>query len=364
MTDPYSLNYIPCSKISAEQVLAYLCFRLDPDNPLNLVLDTSWGELSLDLIPALSSMSGLLGTMRIGMHQNAWGIELDRGRNGYSFVTIEALNRILPMNKFGDVVATPEIADGEVYKYNSTDFEPYALKSALDTLEQQLQDMQGRYEAISKLPSLDAILARISALKKRLGILDEEDWGEIEYIDDNGETNTYVFQSNADFREAGKTNQFGLSPNFNFAALTIPKAWMTKLRIGKSVTEIPANYLTLDMNAPSDTIHTYTVELPSTLQKIGNSFGSTNLRITGPLVVPASVTAIGDRFLWQVSAFTGPITVETNTLPINVNINEDLTAFNSNNPAYIQGITLTGTYAQTWKAAMPDIPNKRKLIVQ
>lgn len=178
MTDPYELNYIPCSKVPAERVLAYLCFRLDNSK---LILDTSWGELGIDLTPAFAGASGLLGTMQIGEYNSTIGIELDMGKNGYSFVPASGLNRILSMQYLHNVDTTAPIAGGDVYLFNGNgnSFHPYGLSATMQNLQNQLTSLQAQLMKLQALKKevdtqLAQIVQRIKLLIARVEALENK----------------------------------------------------------------------------------------------------------------------------------------------------------------------------------------------
>lgn len=95
---------------------------------------------------------------------------------------------------------------------------------------------------------------------------------------------------------------------------------------------------------------------------IGNNFLAQCDALSSDITLPSTITSIGANFMSYCNNFTGNLICETSTAPTD---NGSLSTFSSTSPIYATGVTLTGTYAQTWKNALPDrnVSPYRKLIV-
>lgn len=119
--------------------------------------------------------------------------------------------------------------------------------------------------------------------------------------------------------------------------------------------------------------------LPSTLTTIGEGFLSTCENLNQPIVIPEGVTSIGQYFMEHcynydsdvtfpstLASIGGGIMVQAYNMTSTVYFNGPATALytpdtvsfvmtNATSPAYVNGITLDGTYAADWKTALPDL---------
>lgn len=94
------------------------------------------------------------------------------------------------------------------------------------------------------------------------------------------------------------------------------------------------------------------ITLPSGLVRIGEFFLDECGSFSQALQIPSSVTSVGTYFMADCRSFTGLLTVDTSAHP------SDTSSLASNgfktDPMVQTGITLSGTYASTWKNALPD----------
>ena len=141
-------NRKDCEKIDANCVNAYVDFKLDPENPTGICLDTSWGGDCLDLtelVKAAETCTSLY--LSPAEDPNCLVYE---GECETFCITGDELARIIPMAKLKDVDQTKAPEDGDVYIYNgdTKKFEAFNLKQYIDNTN---IDMSSIWNAINSL---------------------------------------------------------------------------------------------------------------------------------------------------------------------------------------------------------------------
>lgn len=100
--------------------------------------------------------------------------------------------------------------------------------------------------------------------------------------------------------------------------------------------------------------------VPNGVTGIGSNFMQGCISFGKKLTLPSTVTSVGTSFLGQGYTFT---TLETNTTASPTD-NYSLATYNNGNKTYLEGVTITGTGASAWVAALPNRTSSpyRKLI--
>ena len=148
MTNIDFFNRKDCEKIDANCVNAYVDFKLDPENPTGICLDTSWGGDCLDLteiVKAAETCTSLY--LSPAEDPNCLVYE---GECENFCITGDELARIIPMVKLKDVDQTKTPEDGDIYIYNggTKKFETFNLKQYIDNTN---IDMSSIWNAINSL---------------------------------------------------------------------------------------------------------------------------------------------------------------------------------------------------------------------
>lgn len=114
-----------------------------------------------------------------------------------------------------------------------------------------------------------------------------------------------------------------------------------------------------------------TITLNDGLRVIGNNFLFGCNSFAQTFTIPSGIENLGagynpgTGFMRQCNAFTGPLVCNGPVSAVLPNDNNTLSTTVSTAAIYTTGVTLTGTYAQAWKDALPDRTSSpyRKLIV-
>ena len=145
MTCPVKFpGYQDCDKIDPCDVNAYINISLDPENPTGVILDSSWGEVKLDLLSIVKA-GETVTHLELLPEDNPTLIRYTNEHGEYECITGDELSRIISLQLLKDVDQTTPPSDGDVYVYNSQTnlFEPYDIKTAVTNLNTYL----GRLEA-------------------------------------------------------------------------------------------------------------------------------------------------------------------------------------------------------------------------
>ena len=152
-------GYEECDKLDPKWVDAYVEIKLDPENPTGIILDSSWGEIKLDL-ESIVKAGETVTHLELAPDDNPTVIRYTNEHGEYECISGDELSRIISMHLLKDVDQTQEVGDGDVYMYNSQTnlFEPFDLKSAvgdiniaLGRINTQLIQLSNRISDIEKL---------------------------------------------------------------------------------------------------------------------------------------------------------------------------------------------------------------------
>lgn len=155
-----------CDKLPGAYVDAYAEVKLDPENPTGIILDTTWGEVKLDLKTVVKA-GETVTHLELAPESNPTVIRYKNEAGDYECISGDELSRIISMQLLKDVSQTTPPSDGDVYVYNGVTnlFEPFDLKTALGDLttllnrfNQELTNIKNRLTALeTKLtPPADA----------------------------------------------------------------------------------------------------------------------------------------------------------------------------------------------------------------
>lgn len=168
MTDLVKLpGYEPCEKIDPCEVNAYVSLKLDPENPTGVILDSSWGEVPVDL-KSIVKAGETITRLELAPENNPTVVRYFREDGGIDCITGDDLSRIISMKLLKDVDQSTVPMDGDVYQYDGTTnlFEPFDLKTALSDINTFIGRLQ---QSIVNLQNqITAIDGRVTAIETKL----------------------------------------------------------------------------------------------------------------------------------------------------------------------------------------------------
>lgn len=141
-------NYKDCEKLDGRLVNAYVDAHLNKENPVELDVDTTWGDSVVDLTDAIKAGETVT---RMELGSNA--IEYFSEDGHVDCIYGDDLSRIISMQLLKDVDQGDAITDGDVYIYNgnTNKFEPFnltayinATANTINNLISQVNDLKNR----------------------------------------------------------------------------------------------------------------------------------------------------------------------------------------------------------------------------
>lgn len=143
MTTPIEqFNIKDCEKIDALCVNAYTTLLLDPENPTGVILDTSWGQVKVDL-KSIVKAGETVTHLYLAPVENPEGLCYEKEDGTTDYIPGDELSRIISMRLLKDVDQTVAPVSGDVYMYNENDglFHTYNLQTFIDVTNQHLTNI-------------------------------------------------------------------------------------------------------------------------------------------------------------------------------------------------------------------------------
>lgn len=142
-----------CEKISASCVNAYIDLTYDPENPTGIILDHSWGNTHLDLLPLIKA-----GETVTSLELTATSLKYNREDGKSDCIHGDDLSRIISLTLLKDVDQNIPPKNGDILVYkdgmwytfdfmtwkNNTDIAISNLKARVSILENKVANLEGR----------------------------------------------------------------------------------------------------------------------------------------------------------------------------------------------------------------------------
>ena len=188
-----------CEKIDAKDVAAYFEFKLDDQDPSTLILDNSWGQVSIDLTPAVQDAETLT-SLALSPTENPTSLQYNPERGDPNCITGDELSRIISMHLLKDVDQTTPPSNGSIYVYNDGlfyvfDFNTWQqsvnsqleqLTSDLETANTNITTLENRMNvAEQNITNLQNLLTKPDGVPSNTGVV----WGNINLISDYTNSN-------------------------------------------------------------------------------------------------------------------------------------------------------------------------------
>lgn len=186
MTTPIdSFYHKECSKIDAARCVdAYLKLKLDEENPVNLILESSWETTEVDLTDAIKAGETLTHLFLSPDCGDPVSLQYNPERGDPDCIHGDDLSRIISMQKLKDVDQGTAPTEGDVYIYHNGKFYTYNLTDALD-------DIRGDVSTL-----INNLAQRVTNIENKVtrptGVPDDTRivWGNINLISDYTNTDT------------------------------------------------------------------------------------------------------------------------------------------------------------------------------
>lgn len=130
-----------CEKIDASDVNAYLELRLDGQDPKELILDSSWGETSVDLTDAVKAAETVTHLSLVPNCDEPVSLQYDPERGDPDCISGDDLSRIISLTKLKDVDQNTPPTNGDVYIYRDGKWYAFNLQSFVDNVNNAIDNI-------------------------------------------------------------------------------------------------------------------------------------------------------------------------------------------------------------------------------
>lgn len=135
-------NRKDCEKIDANCVNAFVDFKLDPENPTGICLDTSWGGDCLDLTNIVKEAETCTSLYLSPV--NDPNCLVYEGECENFCITGDELSRIISMHLLKDVDQTTPPVNGDIYIYRDGMFYTFNLQEFIDDVNNALSQIRAQ----------------------------------------------------------------------------------------------------------------------------------------------------------------------------------------------------------------------------
>ena len=179
MTSIDSFYRKECGKIDAARCVdAYLKLKLDEENPVNLILESSWETTEVDLTDAIKAGETLTHLFLSPDCGDPVSLQYNPERGEPDCIHGDDLSRIISMTKLKDVDQETAPQNGDVYIYRNGKFYTFNLTDALADLEDRLGDRITNL--LNQISAINAVIAKPQGIPADTRIV----WGNINLISD------------------------------------------------------------------------------------------------------------------------------------------------------------------------------------
>lgn len=156
MTLSTEFNYKDCEKIDGRQVNAYIDAHLNPENVVELDIESTWGDVAVDLTDAVKAAETITH-MELGSD----AIEYFAEDGHVDCIYGDDLSRIISMHLLKDVDITTPPANGDVYIFdeNANKFVTFNLGQALDAINGNITNL---------LSAVNNLRSRVTNIEQKL----------------------------------------------------------------------------------------------------------------------------------------------------------------------------------------------------
>lgn len=130
-----------CEKIDASDVNAYLELHLDDQDPKKLILDSSWGETSVDLTDAVKAAETVTHLSLVPNCDEPVSLQYDPERGDPDCISGDDLSRIISLTKLKDVDQNTPPTNGDVYIYRDGKWYTFNLQSFVSNVNNAIDNI-------------------------------------------------------------------------------------------------------------------------------------------------------------------------------------------------------------------------------
>lgn len=186
-TKSTEFNYKDCEKIDGRMVNAYIDARLNPENPVEFQIESTWGDSTVDLTDAVKAAETVTH-MELGSN----AIEYFAEDGHVDCIYGDDLSRIISMTLLKDVNQNTQISDGDVYIYNGNTqkFEPFNLSAYIDGVTSTINNLTSQINNLkNRVANLELTLTKPANIPQDAVVA----WGNRNIYADHTNTNLKLY---------------------------------------------------------------------------------------------------------------------------------------------------------------------------
>lgn len=187
-TKATAFNYKDCEKIDGRMVNAYIDAYLNVENPVELDIESTWGDSAVDLTDAVKAAETVT-TMELGSN----AIQYISEDGHVDCIYGDDLSRIISMHLLKDVDQNTPPVDGDIYIYdgNKQMFVTFNINDYIDSLGDTITNLTAQINALkSRVTNLEVTLTKPDNVPSDVKVA----WGNI---------NDYADYTGADLKTSG-----------------------------------------------------------------------------------------------------------------------------------------------------------------
>ena len=182
-TKSTEFNYKDCEKIDGRMVNAYIDAHLNEENPMELDIESTWGDSAVDLTDVVKGAETVTH-----MELGANAIEYFAEDGHVDCIYGDDLSRIISMHLLKDVDITVPPENGDVYIYDGDQnkFKTFNLREFMDNITNRITNLEGAINQLnSRISTLENTLRRPDGIPTDTTVV----WGNINIYDDYTNSN-------------------------------------------------------------------------------------------------------------------------------------------------------------------------------
>lgn len=180
-------NYKDCEKLDGRRVNAFIDAHLDPENVVNLVIESTWGDSVVDLTDAVKAAETVTH-MELGSN----AIEYFSEDGHVDCIYGDDLSHIISMQLLKDVDQSTTISNGDVYIWNenTNNFKPFNLSAYIDGVADTINNLTAQINNLkNRVHQLEVTLTKPDNIPQDAVVA----WGNRNIYADHTNTNLKLY---------------------------------------------------------------------------------------------------------------------------------------------------------------------------
>ncbi len=180
-------NYKDCEKLDGRRVNAFIDAHLDPENVVNLVIESTWGDSVVDLTDAVKAAETVTH-MELGSN----AIEYFAEDGHVDCIYGDDLSHIISMQLLKDVDQSTTISNGDVYIWNenTNNFKPFNLSAYIDGVADTINNLTAQINNLkNRVHQLEVTLTKPDNIPQDAVVA----WGNRNIYNDHTNTNLKLY---------------------------------------------------------------------------------------------------------------------------------------------------------------------------